>query len=210
AKAELLDYVTPAGAAIVNADDPAWSKLVASSRRITFGRGPDANVRALDIELTPRGSRWTLSVEDAGQPVSLPLVGEFNVDNALAGAAAAWSRGRDPRELARRLTTLPQVPGRLERLSERPAVYRDYAHTPDALQRALGAVRAFAPGRVIVVFGCGGDRDRGKRPEMGHIAAELADLSIVTSDNPRNEDPERILDEIESGMGNALRQRVED
>jgi UDP-N-acetylmuramoyl-L-alanyl-D-glutamate--2,6-diaminopimelate ligase len=142
-------------------------------------------------------------------PVTLPLIGDFNVSNALAAAACAWSLGRAPDEIVARLATLPQVPGRLEIVHTRPTVLRDYAHTPDALERSIEAVRPFAQGRVIVVFGCGGDRDRGKRPEMGRIAAERADLAIVTSDNPRTEDPERILDDIEAGMGDAPHERIE-
>jgi UDP-N-acetylmuramoyl-L-alanyl-D-glutamate--2,6-diaminopimelate ligase len=102
------------------------------------------------------------------------------------------------------------VPGRLERLLERPAVLRDYAHTPDALDRALDAVRPFVNGRVIAVFGCGGDRDRGKRPLMGAIAEAKADRVIVTSDNPRTEDPERILNDIEAGMHGTNHERIED
>jgi UDP-N-acetylmuramoyl-L-alanyl-D-glutamate--2,6-diaminopimelate ligase len=105
---------------------------------------------------------------------------------------------------------MPQIPGRLEVLRDAPTVLRDYAHTPDALTRALDAVRPFTPDRLIVVFGCGGDRDRGKRPEMGAIAEDKADLAIVTSDNPRTEDPEAILDEIEAGMGKDNHERIED
>jgi UDP-N-acetylmuramoyl-L-alanyl-D-glutamate--2,6-diaminopimelate ligase len=112
--------------------------------------------------------------------------------------------------IAERLCTMPQVPGRLEIISEQPVVLRDYAHTPDALERALNAVRPFATNRLLVVFGCGGDRDRGKRPEMGRIAQRDADLAIVTSDNPRTEDPERILDDIEAGMTAGAHERVED
>jgi UDP-N-acetylmuramoyl-L-alanyl-D-glutamate--2,6-diaminopimelate ligase len=102
------------------------------------------------------------------------------------------------------------VPGRLEMLAEAPIVLRDYAHTPDALARALEAVQPFASGRLIVVFGCGGDRDRGKRPEMGAIAERGAQLAIVTSDNPRTEDPERILDDIEAGMTGRNHERIVD
>jgi UDP-N-acetylmuramoyl-L-alanyl-D-glutamate--2,6-diaminopimelate ligase len=112
--------------------------------------------------------------------------------------------------VAERLSTAPQVPGRLERLLDRPAVLRDYAHTPDALERALDAVRPFVHGRLIVLFGCGGDRDRGKRPQMGGIAIARADHTIITSDNPRTEDPERILDDIEAGMEGKAHDRIED
>jgi UDP-N-acetylmuramoyl-L-alanyl-D-glutamate--2,6-diaminopimelate ligase len=114
------------------------------------------------------------------------------------------------RAVAGLLSTMPQVPGRLEVINESPTVLRDYAHTPDALERALDAVRPFATERLIVVFGCGGDRDRGKRPVMGGIAEAKADLAIVTSDNPRTEDPERILDEIEIGMQRDNHERIED
>lgn len=210
AKASLVTFLAANGSAVVNADDPAWNTLPEAPHKVTYGRTNAADVRAEELRLTPSGSRWILKVAGDRQEVALPLVAEFNVDNALAAAAAAWSLGMSPAEIAERLTTLPQVPGRLERLAERPAVYRDYAHTPDALERALHAVRGFTPGRLIVVFGCGGDRDRGKRPEMGRIASELADLSIVTSDNPRTEDPERILDDIEAGMGATPHLRIED
>jgi UDP-N-acetylmuramoyl-L-alanyl-D-glutamate--2,6-diaminopimelate ligase len=130
--------------------------------------------------------------------------------NALGAAAAAYSLGTQTPQIAERLSSLPQVPGRLERLNERPAVLRDYAHTPDALERALAAVRPFTRGRLIVVFGCGGDRDRGKRPVMGEIAERLADVAIVTSDNPRTEDPDAIIDDIEAGMRGGNHERITD
>ncbi|MDX2119872.1 MAG: cyanophycin synthetase, partial [Gemmatimonadota bacterium] len=143
--------------------------------------------------------------------VALPLLGEFNVANALAAAATGYALGLTPQTIAERLTLAPQVPGRMERLADRPAdVLRDYAHTPDALERALAALRPLTTGKLIVVFGCGGDRDRGKRPVMGRIAATAADLAIVTSDNPRTEDPERIIDDVEQGMGAAPHRRVAD
>ncbi len=140
----------------------------------------------------------------------MPLIGDFNVINALGAAASAYALGVSSERVAERLSTMPQVPGRLEVLRDAPTVLRDYAHTPDALERALDAVRPFAPERLIVVFGCGGDRDRGKRPEMGRIAEAKADLAIVTSDNPRTEDPEAILDEIETGMTRHDHERIED
>ena len=151
-----------------------------------------------------------LSEDNVEARVSLPLIGDFNVANALGAAAAAWALGVDPATIAGRLIGLPQVPGRLELLSERPTILRDYAHTPDALERALVAMRPFTPGRLIVVFGCGGDRDKGKRPLMAQAARAHADHLVVTSDNPRTEDPERILDDIEAGMHHVPHERIED
>ena len=210
AKALLVSLLTRDGAAVVNADDPAWSALPLAPRTVRFGTRGNAQVRAQDVTYAPRGSTWTLVVGAEEHAVRLPLIGDFNVDNALAAAAAAWAVGVEPAVIAERLSTLPQVPGRLEIIGEHPLVLRDYAHTPDALERALDAVRPFTTGQLIVVFGCGGDRDRGKRPEMGRIAQGKADHVIVTSDNPRTEDPERILDDIEAGMSPGAHERIED
>lgn len=211
AKARLLDYLRPHGAAVVNLDEQAWNALPGERRRVTFSeRVTTAEVHATNIRFTPRGSTWSLSLGGERHDVSLPLIGDFNVPNALGAAAAAWALGLSGARIAEGLSAAPQVPGRLELISEAPAVLRDYAHTPDALDRALDAVRPFTKGRLICVFGCGGDRDKGKRPEMGAIAARKADLAIVTSDNPRTEDPEKILDDIESGMGGAKHERIED
>jgi UDP-N-acetylmuramoyl-L-alanyl-D-glutamate--2,6-diaminopimelate ligase len=195
---------------VVNADDDAWTGLPAAPRTVRFGLEHAADVRALDVQFSPRGSRWTLDAGGSRHDVALPLIGDFNIANALAAGAAAWALGMDAADIAARLTTMPQVPGRLEILHERPTVLRDYAHTPDALERALAAVRPFTQGTLTVVFGCGGDRDRGKRPEMGRIAEAGADHAIVTSDNPRTEDPERILDDIEAGMTRGRHERIED
>ncbi len=212
AKAKLVAQLAPDGVAVVNADDPAWLALLPSSRlvRYTVAGAPGADVAALDPRPGVRGTDCTLRFADVDVAARVPLIGDFNVANAAGAAAAAWALGMAPDRVAARLATLPQVPGRLEVLADRPLVLRDYAHTPDALERALHAVRPFVPGRLIVVFGCGGDRDRGKRPEMGRIAAAASDLAIVTSDNPRTEDPERILDDIVEGMGDAPRRRIED
>jgi UDP-N-acetylmuramoyl-L-alanyl-D-glutamate--2,6-diaminopimelate ligase len=210
AKALLVALLAEDGAAVVNADDPAWSALPPAPHTIRFGVAAGADVRADDVRYSPRGSEWTLVAGESRHPVVLPLIGDFNVANALAAAAAAWALGVPVDELAARLSRMPQVPGRLEILYERPTVLRDYAHTPDALERALAAVRPFTTGALTVVFGCGGDRDRGKRPEMGRIAEAGADRAIVTSDNPRTEDPQKILDDIEAGMTQGRHERIED
>jgi UDP-N-acetylmuramoyl-L-alanyl-D-glutamate--2,6-diaminopimelate ligase len=202
AKARLLAYLAVEGVLVVNGDDEAWEGLdPGGARRIRFGlSAPSPDVTARDVRYGSAGSAWTLIAGGQGAVVSLPLVGDFNVMNALAAAGAAWGLGIDVATIAARLSSVPQVPGRLERVLDHPTVLRDYAHKPHALESALRAVRPFTPGRMIVVFGCGGDRDRAKRPLMGAIAEREADAVILTSDNPRTEDPERILDEIEAGM----------
>jgi UDP-N-acetylmuramoyl-L-alanyl-D-glutamate--2,6-diaminopimelate ligase len=201
AKLRLLGLMAPGAAIAVNADDRAWDMIPPSAGRISFGLEAGADLRATDLVLSAEGSRFVIEGRFGRREVRLPLPGEFNVANALGAAACALGLGQALDEVAERLTTAPQVPGRLERLTTRPcAVLRDYAHTPDALARVLHTLRPLTRGRLVVVFGCGGDRDRGKRPLMGQVVADLADLAIVTSDNPRTEDPEAILDEILAGM----------
>ena len=211
-KALLVAQIAPGGAAVLNADDDAWRALPAAPRTVRFSTADRvADVYARRVVFGPRGSEFTLHApESAAAKVRLPLIGDFNVSNAVGAAAAAIALGMSAAEAAARLASVPQVPGRLELVAEHPSVLRDYAHTPDALERALDAVRPFATGRLIVVFGCGGDRDRGKRPEMGAIAERKADVAILTSDNPRTEDPERILDDVEAGMKGRNHERVED
>lgn len=212
AKAKLLDYLMPDGLEVVNHDDPAWQRLRrrGGRRRITFGeRGGDVTARRVTTDAA--GARFELVTPVGTAGVRLPLLGRFNVANALSVAACAWGMGVQPDEIAARLASAPQVPGRMERLAATPCVVlRDYAHTPDALQRALETLRPLTTGKVIVVFGAGGDRDRGKRAPMGELAARLADLAIVTSDNPRTEDPERIVEEIEAGMHGKMHERIVD
>ena len=211
AKAKLLDHLTPDGVAVINRDDPAWETLQTPSRAVSFAVArSDADVQAVDVRYGPRGSEWRMRIGTEVRDVKLPLIGSFNVANALGAAAAAWALGVSAGRITERFETIPQVPGRLEMLSDRPTVLRDYAHTPDALERTLEAVRPFTRGKLIAVFGCGGDRDRGKRPVMGRIAADRADVVIVTSDNPRTEDPERILDDIIGGMPRGPHERIED
>jgi UDP-N-acetylmuramoyl-L-alanyl-D-glutamate--2,6-diaminopimelate ligase len=196
---------------IVNQDDDAWRALPARAGRITFGTTPEADVRGSELHLDAGGSSFRLTTPWGAADVRLPLLGDFNVSNALAAAATALALGRPLEEVAARLGAAPQVPGRMERIGERPCVIlRDYAHTPDALERALATLRPLTAGRLIVVFGCGGDRDRGKRPIMGRVAAERADLAVVSSDNPRTEDPEAIIDDIVAGMGTGPHIRLAD
>jgi UDP-N-acetylmuramoyl-L-alanyl-D-glutamate--2,6-diaminopimelate ligase len=199
------------GVEVVNRDDDAWSVMPARTPRVTFGLHPEAEVRATGVALDASGSRFLLEGRFGAAEVSLPLLGDFNVANALAAAATALGLGRSLKQVADRLARAPQVPGRMERISDTPCVVlRDYAHTPDALERALTSLRPLTRGRLIVVFGCGGDRDRGKRPIMGRIAGELSDLAIATSDNPRTEDPGAIIDDIERGMGDLPHLRIVD
>jgi UDP-N-acetylmuramoyl-L-alanyl-D-glutamate--2,6-diaminopimelate ligase len=200
AKAKLLQYLAPDGLEIVNVDDPAWQRLRREHRRVGFGEG-GGEVTARRITLDAAGARFELVTPTGTAPVRLPLLGRFNVANALGVAACAWAMGVPVETVADRLTHAPQVPGRMERIAERPCiVLRDYAHTPDALERALEALRPLTRGRLIVVFGAGGDRDRGKRAPMGEVCVRLADIAIATSDNPRTEDPDKILDDVEAGM----------
>lgn len=210
AKSSLLSHLTTDGSAIVNADDRAWDALPAAPRRMTFGVNAGADVRARNVNFASRGSDWLLEVKGGSHEVHLPLIGDFNIANALGAAAAALALGLPVATIAARLATQPQIPGRLEIVGEHPTVLRDYAHTPDALERALTALRPFTSGALIVMFGAGGDRDRGKRPLMGSVAARLADRVIITSDNPRTENPESILDEIAAGLGSTAHERIED
>ena len=209
AKFRLAGLLAPDGTAVVNADDPAWEALPSGLPVLTFGLDRPADLRAEGLVLGAAGSRFRLGGRAGSREVDFPLLGDFNVSNALAAAGAALSLGLPLADVAGRLSAAPQVPGRMERIATRPCtILRDYAHTPDALERALRTLRPLTRGRLLVLFGCGGDRDRGKRPMMGRLAAELADLAIVTSDNPRTEDPGAIIADVVAGMGAASR-RVE-
>ena len=214
AKLRLAELLKPGGTAVVNADDAAWRHIGQRvDRAVTFGLDSAAQVRAEALSPAPAGVRWTLRTPDCVAAVELPLLGSFNVSNALGAAAALWSMGWETEAIAEGLGSLPQIPGRLERVptgSEHGLVIIDFAHTPDALARVLEVLRPFTRGELRVMFGAGGDRDPGKRPEMGRVAASGADFSIITSDNPRTEWPESIIDDIERGMGGAPRRRIPD
>jgi UDP-N-acetylmuramoyl-L-alanyl-D-glutamate--2,6-diaminopimelate ligase len=210
-KLRLSTLIRLGGIEVVNLDDEAWRVLPTRSPRLTFGLHPAADVMASDVALDAGGSRFRIGGRFGSADVNLPLLGDFNVANAVAAAAAALGLGQPMARVVERLSTAPQVPGRMERISDIPCtVLRDYSHTPDSLERALRTLRPLTPGRIILVFGCGGDRDRGKRPLMGRIAAELSDVAIATSDNPRTENPDAIIDDIERGMGGMPHLRITD
>lgn len=212
AKARLVELLKEDGTAVVNADEAAWRDLPAAPARLTFGLdAPAADLRAEGLELTATGSRFTLVYGGRRHPAELPLLGRFNVENALAAAGAALALGVSLEDVARDLATVPQVPGRLERVVDEPVpVLIDFAHTPDALDTVLSTLRPLVTGRLVVVFGAGGDRDRTKRRPMAEAVARYADVVILTSDNPRTEDPEAILDDLEPGLGGAEHERVSD
>jgi UDP-N-acetylmuramoyl-L-alanyl-D-glutamate--2,6-diaminopimelate ligase len=211
AKRSFVELIRDHGAAIINADDRAWNGLEQRTKRaLRFSVArDDADVGAQDIDFRADGTRFVLTYGGQRAPVQLPLLGDYNVQNALGAAAACLSLGYDLATVAGLLSTVPQVPGRLEKIhSTNYTVLRDYAHTPDALERVLTTMRAVVEGRIIAVFGAGGDRDKGKRPEMGRIAQELADVAIVTSDNPRTENPDAIIDDIVAGMTSGHYARI--
>jgi UDP-N-acetylmuramoyl-L-alanyl-D-glutamate--2,6-diaminopimelate ligase len=194
-------------AAVLNADDP-WGRQL--SRRsdltadvLTYGLGHDTTVSAEELQVGSSGSTFRLRTPWGAAKVALRLMGRFNVYNAMAAAAACGALGTDLKTAAAALSSMPSVPGRLEEIPTGRdfQVFVDYAHTDDALSHVLKTLREITNGRLIVVFGCGGNRDRTKRPVMGRVAGELADHSILTSDNPRNEDPARIIAEIREGFG---------
>lgn len=185
--------------AVINTDDP-WGRRLLDEIRIpavTYGRDD-----AADVVMSSAGTRFRWRDLD----IAIPLVGDHNVANALAAATTCAQLGVPDRLIAAGLSAVAPIPGRWERVDDGRefAVIVDYAHTPDGLEQTLGAARAAADGRVIVVFGCGGERDRTKRPQMAAVATRLADVAILTSDNPRHEDPSAIIDEAARGAVGAL------
>jgi len=192
--------------AVVNLDDPhgrtLLARIPAGVRRITFGEDSQAEVRAEEVVLDFRSSSFTLVWPRGRVRVESGLIGRYNVSNLLAAVATAWALGRDPADLLQRIRGFRGVPGRMERIDEGQEfnVLVDYAHTDDALRNALGMLRAITPGRLLVVFGCGGNRDRTKRPLMVEAVQAYADFSFATADNPRGEPLARIFDDMRAGM----------
>jgi len=195
------------GLGIVNTDDPYGRRLAVEAKAagievVTTGTAAGAAWRATDLEAALDGTSFRVEGPAGSRELRLALAGQFNVANALGALAAAAALGIDLDTAAAGLEGLAGVPGRFERVDEgQPfTVLVDYAHTPDSLENVLRAARAVTDGRVLVVFGCGGDRDRAKRPLMGEIAGKLADVAVVTSDNPRSEPPAAIVAQILEGV----------
>lgn len=194
---------------VLNIDDPAGETLLnhclprtGGRRLISTGRHPDAVIRPGHTRFSLSGIRCTLATPEESFAISSPMAGAFNLENILSATGAAVALGIPGDRIKEALESPLSVPGRLERIPDTRGrfVFVDYAHTPDALQKALQTLKDAAEGRLIVVFGCGGNRDRSKRPLMGGLAASLADICILTSDNPRKEDPDVILQDILEGI----------
>jgi UDP-N-acetylmuramoyl-L-alanyl-D-glutamate--2,6-diaminopimelate ligase len=202
--------------AIINLDDPYGAKLVDRLGKkipvITFGMGVHADFRASNYHAEFAGTSYQLDARGKSYLVRVPLIGRFNVANSMAALAAASSMGISLREAILSLGRSPQVPGRLEAVPARRQfqVFVDYAHTPDALLNVLKTARELSPRKLIVVFGCGGDRDKQKRPLMARVADENADYSIITSDNPRKEDPDAIITEAAKGFRSDRYEKITD
>jgi UDP-N-acetylmuramoyl-L-alanyl-D-glutamate--2,6-diaminopimelate ligase len=211
-RAESRGDRTKAFVGAVNTDDPdgRWIREHGDPPMLGFGLEPGAEVTAEDIRWERSGTRLRIRSPQGSSSVALRLRGAFNVMNALAAFTAGLAVGIPVTAIATGLESVASVPGRLEPVEAGQPflVLVDYAHTPDALLRALDAVRATGPKRLLCLFGCGGDRDRGKRPLMGKVAAEHADEVFLTSDNPRSEDPTAILAEIEAGVRGAAHVRT--
>jgi UDP-N-acetylmuramoyl-L-alanyl-D-glutamate--2,6-diaminopimelate ligase len=211
-KARLFNQVSRF--AVINRDDP-WGKRLLDEKKfldglISYGFEEGAAVRGLNPVTDTRGSRMRVQSRWGEADVALQIIGGFNLSNALAAFAAAAALGIPVETIVKALAEMSCVPGRLEAVENKKGkrVYVDYAHTDDALLNVLETLRKITPGRLVVVFGCGGNRDKGKRPLMGKIAARLADFSIITNDNPRNEIPEQIAADIAGGFDSERKYEI--
>ena len=224
AKAKLFDKVSESGVkngktAVVNIDDAAGKVMLehAKCRHITYAIDKNADLRATAINVLASGANFTLNNEAFGKmPLKLHITGIFNVYNVMSAVGAALAENIESAVIAKVLQEFTSVPGRFElvKAGQDFSIIVDYAHTPDGVENVLKTARKIAKKKIIAVFGCGGDRDRTKRPIMGRLAAELADVVIATSDNPRSEDPEFILNEVETGVkekiGNKQHEKIVD
>jgi UDP-N-acetylmuramoyl-L-alanyl-D-glutamate--2,6-diaminopimelate ligase len=205
------DHLRPGAPAVVNVDDPRAEPFLEAARaagaraiRVSRRPGAETEVAVLHADVRLDGTTARLRAPGGALELAIPLVGEFNVENVAVAVGVAAGLGVAPDAIARGVAACPQVPGRVERvgaeLAGAPTVLVDYAHTPDAVDKLLRTLRPLARGRLITVFGCGGDRDRSKRPLMARAVAAWSDRAVATSDNPRTEDPEAILDDVERGL----------
>ena len=208
-------HLRPGAAAVVNAEDPSAERFLAAAREAgvralrVSRKDPAAEIYVERADVRLDGTRAALRIPGGPLELQIPLIGEFNVENVAVAVGVAVGLGVPHEAIARGVAGCPQVPGRVERvgadLPGAPTVLVDYAHTPDAVEKLLRTLRALAAGRLITVFGCGGDRDRGKRPLMARAVAAFSDRAVATSDNPRTEDPEAILDDVERGLDKLMR-----
>ena len=213
AKCKLFDSVSRRGQkpnknAVINVDDLSADTIIkhTSCNRLTYGINNDADLKACDVQVKADGTKFNIQTEGGVVQLNLHVTGIFNVYNVLAAIGAALAEHIDITLICRTLEHFKSVPGRFERIYAAVpfSVIVDYAHTPDGVENVIKTAREIAEGRVITIFGCGGDRDKTKRPIMGRIAAELSDIVIATSDNPRTEDPLEILKEIEVGIKDKI------
>lgn len=205
AKAKLFEGLSKSAYAIINLDDKYSERLIkmTQAKILTYGVvNKNSNIRAEDLSLSVDGSRFNLICNGGAVSIKTTLLGKYNVYNILAAISFAITQKIDLKIIKQAVGTFKIVPGRMEEVATgfNFKVFVDFAHTPDALKNVLTSIKELSPSGVIVVFGCGGDRDRIKRPLMGKIASEMADFAIITSDNPRSEDPKAIVSEIEQGI----------
>ncbi len=207
AKSKLFSGLDEGALAVVNQDDPYGRRLAAATpgRLVTYGLDASAQVRGRDIRMDADQTRFVLCGNGHEVPLCIRLIGRHNVYNVLAACAWALNAGISPYVIKDALESFSSVPGRLERIDAQGGlrIFVDYAHTPDALSNVITTLRQIADKRIIVVFGCGGDRDRTKRPVMGRVAVELSDHAVITSDNPRSEDPDAIIGDIIRGISKS-------
>ena len=201
--------------AVINIDDAYGKKLKLSlvqnkTKVITYGI-QNGDIRASHIEYSLSSTTFQLITKKETYKVKAPIVGEFNVYNLLAVISGLVGSGLPIQKVIKQVSYISQVPGRMERLGTKltPQVFIDYAHTPDALKKALGTLKDQTEGKLVCVFGCGGDRDKGKRKEMAEAASDLADTNFITSDNPRSESPKKIISEISRSMSGAYKIEID-
>ena len=203
-KAKLFSMIKPGGSAVLNLDDAHGRKLHNEFTRnaITYGFDDAALIKAVDWQMTMNGMHLKVETPAGNLDISTKLIGKFNIYNILSAVGTGIARNLQPASIKMGIESVDYIPGRLQSFEIKDGVVAvvDYSHTPDSLEKAILTLRQVVQHRLIVVFGCGGDRDKGKRPQMGRIAETLGDLTIVTTDNPRTENPERIIDDILEGM----------